>query len=95
MANANGVLKNFANNSKNFDMRAPNKIYASIVDNRLDASFLEKSVSGKKYPEFVRKEALLEWAKAKKAELLNEELTDVAAGINMGMDMLIYKLEQL
>ena len=45
--------------------------------------------------EYIRKDALLEWAKEKKAELLDEELTDVAAGINMGMDMLIYKLEQL
>ena len=44
-------------------MSAPSKIYAAIVDNRLDASFLEKSVSGKKYPEFVRKDHILDFVK--------------------------------
>ena len=46
--------------------------------------------------EYIRKAALLKWANEKKAELLlDEELTDVAVGINMGMDMLIHKLNSL
>ena len=49
----------------------------------------------KKDVAYIRKDSLVKWANEKKAELLNEELTDVAAGINMGMDMLIYKIEQL
>ena len=45
--------------------------------------------------EFVRKKALLEWAEEKKKELLEGELTDVAAGINAGLDMLIGKLNSM
>ena len=71
----------------------PNKIYLSKLV-MAGAEILDKPVSDGDI-EYIRKDALLEWAKAKKAELLNEELIDVAAGINMGMDMLIYKLEQL
>ena len=71
-------------------MKFPDTIYIH------EASASELALPRKDYHlEYIRKDALLEWAKAKKAELLNEELTDVAAGINMGMDMLIYKLEQL
>ena len=44
--------------------------------------------------EYISKDYLIRWAKEKKAELLDDELTDVAAGINMGMDMLIYKLKK-
>lgn len=41
------------------------------------------------------REELLEWAEAKKSELLNGEPTDVAVGINAGMDMIIQKLKSL
>ena len=71
----------------------PNKIYLSKLV-MAGAEILDKPVSDDDV-EYIRKDLLLEWAKAKKAELLNEELTDVAAGINMGMDMLIHKLNSL
>lgn len=45
--------------------------------------------------EYIRKDALLEWAEAKKSELFNGEPTDVAAGINTGLDMIIMKLKSL
>ena len=41
------------------------------------------------------REELLEWAEAKKSELFNGEPTDVAAGINAGIDMIIKKLKSL
>lgn len=79
-------------------MKAPDKLY--VAESRKIIGDIEHNVFSEQpflrgSIEYIRKDALLEWAKAKKAELLNEELTDVAAGINMGMDMLIYKLEQL
>ena len=74
-------------------MNAPNKIYLSkLVMAGIES--LDKPVSDSDV-EYIRKDLLLEWAKEKKAELLDEELTDVAAGINMGMDMLIHKLNSL
>lgn len=83
-------------------MKAPDKIYlntpkvyANSSDSYECSTWATKEYDNCENTEYIRKDALLEWAKAKKAELLNEELTDVAAGINMGMDMLIYKLEQL
>jgi len=50
--------------------------------------------------EYIRKDALLEWAKEKKKQLLeqeseNDEPSDVAAGINAGLDMLIGKLKSM
>ena len=41
------------------------------------------------------REELMEWAGAKKSELFNGEPTDVAVGINAGMDMIIKKLKSL
>lgn len=69
----------------------PDKIYIH------EASASELALPRKDYHlEYIRKDSLLEWANEKKTELLNdEELTDVAAGINMGMDMLIHKLKTL
>lgn len=82
-------LNRFSATFKNFDMKAPDKIYISKNEN-VHGRLFDDDIA------YIRKDLLLEWAKEKKAELLDdEELTDVAAGINMGMDMLIYKLEQL
>ena len=49
---------------------------------------------------YIRKDALLEWAKEKKKQLFeqeseNDEPSDVAAGINAGLDMLIGKLNSM
>ena len=71
----------------------PKKIYLSKLV-MAGAEILDKPVSDDDV-EYIRKDTLLEWAKEKKAELLDDELTDVAAGINMGMDMLIHKLNSL
>lgn len=45
--------------------------------------------------EYIRKDTLMEWAEAKKIELFDGEPTDVAAGINAGLDMIIQKLKSL
>lgn len=85
-------------------MKAPDKIFLHGYDfddepcKTLDKEPKVKGMRGypAKHAEYINKDLLLEWAKEKKAELLNdEELTDVAAGINMGMDMLIHKLKTL
>lgn len=50
--------------------------------------------------EYIRKDALLEWAREKKKQLLEQELTNdepsnVAIGINAGLDMIIGKLNSM
>ncbi len=77
-------------------MKAPDKIYLhpDIGDREFIRPWSVRAVTTDAVC-YINKDLLMEWAKEKKAELLDEELTDVAAGINMGMDMLIYKLEQL
>ena len=75
-------------------MNAPDKIYCGNNGNG-NLSFSTTKVYDS-MEEYIRKAALLKWANEKKAELLlDEELTDVAVGINMGMDMLIHKLNSL
>lgn len=85
-------------------MKAPDKIYVTIdrpeerveYNPELVGVAWSKPDNSCEHEEYIRKAALLEWANEKKAELLlDEDLTDVAAGINMGMDMLIHKLNSL
>ena len=77
----------------------PDKIFISNPIVSHDPEFVgiawSKPDSSCEHEEYVRKAALLGWANEKKAELLEDEPTDVAAGINMGMDMLIHKINSL
>lgn len=76
-------------------MNAPDKIY---IDDLAVVNDCATKISLKQLPhfsEYIRKDALLEWAEAKKSELFNGEPTDVAAGINAGLDMIIQKLKSL
>ena len=78
-------------------MKAPDKIYLhpDIGDREFIRPWCVRAVTTDAVC-YINKDLLLEWAKEKKAELLDdEELTDVAAGINMGMDMLIHKINSL
>lgn len=84
-------------------MKAPDKIYVSrnfSEDNSPHGLwYLDKSEHDINF-EYIRKDALLEWAKEKKKQLLeqeseNDEPSDVAAGINAGLDMLIGKLKSM
>ncbi len=51
-------------------MNAPDKIYAMIVAGTLYADTKQHEVFNKPYAEYVRKDALLEWAKQKQYESL-------------------------
>lgn len=44
-------------------MTIPDKIYAKIIGGTLTSSIEQKEIFGEKYPEYIRKDALLEWAK--------------------------------
>lgn len=79
-------------------MEAPKKIYVSIGTRQ--SLIARAGQTLKSDIEYIRKDALLEWAKEKKKQLLEQELTndepsDVAAGINAGLDMLIGKLNSM
>lgn len=41
-------------------MKSPSKIYAATVDNKLDASYLKKYRDGEEYPEFIRKDHVMD-----------------------------------
>lgn len=72
-------------------MAAPDKIY-------IDEDLIAFHILNEKFEEdieYIRKDALLEWAEKKKEELLNDEPTDVAAGLNAGFDMIINKLNEM
>ena len=76
---------------------APDKIY---TDNRGGYAELPVFSQADANVEYLLKNALLEWAKEKKKQLLenestNKEPSDVAAGINAGLDMLIGKLNSM
>lgn len=75
----------------------PDKIY---TDNRGVYAEIPVFSQSDANVEYIRKDALLEWAKEKKQQLLeqesvNDEPSDVAAGINAGLDMLIGKLKSM
>lgn len=44
-------------------MRSPSKIYAATVDNKLDASYLKRYMDGEEYPEFIRKDHVMDLVK--------------------------------
>lgn len=78
-------------------MKAPDVIYVEFSE-EVNLAFEEQPFE--ETPTYIRKEALLEWAKEKKKQLLdqvseNDEPSDVAAGINAGLDMLIGKLKSM
>ena len=75
----------------------PDKIY---TDNRGVYAELPVFSQADANVEYLRKDALLEWAKEKKKQLFeqeseNDEPSDVAAGINAGLDMIIGKLNSM
>lgn len=86
------------------NMKAPDKIYLQRVPSNQEV-IDGWTVEPVKHTvlediEYIRKDALLEWAKEKKKQLLeqeseNDEPSDVAAGINAGLDMLIGKLKSM
>ena len=81
-------------------MKAPDKIY---VPQYITFSRTIQELGKPIVPcttEYISKGALLEWAKEKKKQLLenesaNDKPSDVAAGINAGLDMLIGKLNSM
>lgn len=81
-------------------MKAPDKVY---IDDLAVINDCVTKISLKQLPnfsEYIRKDALLEWAKEKKQQLLeqesvNDEPSDVAAGMNAGFDMIIGKLNSM
>lgn len=80
-------------------MKAPDKIYIHRTVHLGLLSAAEIDITGQD-AQYIRKDALLEWAKEKKKQLLeqeseNDEPSDVAAGINAGLDMLIGKLNSM
>lgn len=72
-------------------MKEPDKIYIEI-DNKAHVYF---GLQPENAVEYIRKNYLLEWAKREKAKLLKEKPTYVWAGINLGIDKLISKLNQM
>lgn len=100
-------LKKYKRGNK---MKAPNKIYLPILP-RIENSIISEHCVGTAWDnkehitipnieEYIRKDALLEWAKEKKKQLFeqeseNDEPSDVAAGINAGLDMIIGKLNSM
>lgn len=79
-------------------MNAPDKIY--IEQKAVMYDMVNTEPCKPDDYEYIRKGALLEWAKEKKKQLLemesaNDEPSDVAAGINAGLDMLIGKLNSM
>jgi hypothetical protein len=80
-------------------MTAPDKIYLDIIEDD-DIHMISPSYEDNGGVEYIRKDALLEWAKEKKQQLLeqesvNDEPSDVAAGMNAGFDMIIGKLNSM
>lgn len=85
-------------------MNAPDKIFLHKVRDEESSGYHKMwfESRGRLVPseEYIRKDALLEWAKEKKKQLFeqestNDEPSDVAAGINAGLDMLIGKLNSM
>ena len=74
-------------------MKVPDKIY--FTEDFVCGINCNKPVPGKRNVEYIRKDALLEWANAQKDALFASEITDVAAGLNAAYDLLIFKLERL
>ena len=50
-------------------MEAPNKIYVRDICGSLIASRTPKVIFGEPYPEYIRKDALLDWAKENRDSL--------------------------
>lgn len=78
-------------------MKAPDKIYlweTPIIKEGYDPAWHKNSFNDSDV-EYIRKEALLEWANAQKDALFASEITDVATGLNAAYDLLISKLECL
>ena len=80
-------------------MNAPDKIYIHRTIHLGLLSASEIDITGQD-EQYIRKDALLEWAKEKKKQLFeqestNDEPSDVAAGINAGLDMVIGKLNSM
>jgi len=80
-------------------MNTPDKIYIHRTIHLGLLSASEIDITGQD-EQYIRKDALLEWTKEKKKQLFeqestNDEPSDVAAGINAGLDMVIGKLNSM
>lgn len=77
-------------------MKAPDKIYARIVANKLYASREPHKIFNEPLPEYIRKEALLEWAKMKKDHIkIVDWDADYYFGLDFMLDELIDKLNEM
>ena len=82
---------------------APDKIYVKEFSEGISqmwSSIKAKETTANAQHEYIRKDALMEWAREKKKQLLenesaNDEPSDVAVGIVAGLDMLIGKLNSM
>ena len=74
-------------------MMLPDKIYCGN-NGHGNLSYSQQKVLPQ-MKEYIRKDAILEWANKKKAELLADEPSDVAAGMYNAFSLLIFKLETL
>ena len=72
-------------------MKAPNKIYAAIVNDGLFASVIPNKTKDEPFSEYIRKDALLEWAK----EQLNENVGQYDEDYDLAFNVLIEKLNKL
>ena len=74
-------------------MKAYDKVYVKKEKNNVVYSLSVQYDNGGE--EYIRKDDLLEWVEEKKNELLSCEPSDIAAGINGGLDMIISKLNSM
>ena len=79
------------------DMELPDKIYVTTcsINSWYGYKFgcwTERECPGNAY---ISKDTLLEWAKEKKQQLLEQDPSDVAVGMNAGFDMIIGKLNSM
>lgn len=70
----------------------PDKIYAKIIAGTLYASREPNDVFGEDYPEYLRKDALLEWLESKVYEHNEDRFDD---GFNTALGQVIDKLNSL
>ena len=72
---------------------APDKIYVKIITGGLCVRTKPNEIIREQYLEFIRKDALLEWAKKEMGEWSSE--SNVAQGIKMGLTLFMDKIESL
>lgn len=71
---------------------APDKIFAGVAAGHLYASRTPIKLFGEKFPEYIRKDALLEWLESKVYEHNEDRFDD---GFNAALGQVIDKLNSL